>query len=330
MKVYNYHLMSDPFSELYYEFNEVKLKHNNKLPYPVALGIDASSTKTGVVIGRIDADAPLAFIEMVREKDESIRNYLNNVIDFIVYEILMGNNLEAKYIFTEDKYEDKNKYSRAVLDALASVKTALKDLPHEITRNQGTKKPEYHLMLPQQWRKFYLGDLNTNKGRAVMKQIVASYGMKKYGLHPQCSKMDDIMDALGIYSAGIITVVKPESATTTVAEVIPTDIEWGHKLKQMALYTTYTEDLVPNLLRITPEIKSRVDEYGFKLFNYHKGMSLEKNLRCLTSSSNGLFITFLKPSDLDAVPIFYRLKKIPREGEIVVAMGLRENIKGGL
>lgn len=299
-------------------------------PYPVAIGIDASTTKSGVTIGSIDQDFPFIFLEFSKTKGETTNQYLNNLLDKLVYDVILRNYLKVTHVFIEDKYIDKNKYSKKSSDALATVKVIMKDLPYMIESATGVKKPEYHLLQPQTWRKYYLGELNTNKGREYMKRLVAEFGIKKYNFHYNCGHLDDILDSVGIYSAGIKSVVKPNSKDNMIAEVIPNDIEWGHNLIKEVVFVDTSTNMLRDVIRNDFKIQERIGEYGFKLFEYYRGISLEKNLRSLTTNSNAVFISILDRHDMECVPLYYELREIPRENQSVVVYGYREKVKRGI
>ena len=293
MKVTDYHFFNPHESNMKVSYSQsINLNRpDNHKPYPVALGIDASTTSTGVTVGNVDSDAPFLFLEFTRDKGESINQFLNEVLNVLTYRIIMINNLEVQHIFIEDKYEDKTKFSKVAQDSLATVKIIMKDLPGMISQATGFPKAKYHLFPPQTWRKYYLGDLNTNKGRAVMKKIVAEFGRDKYNLHPQCVYFDDVMDSIGIYSAGIISVVKPESKDNVIAEVIPNDIDWIHHIEKKVYFEQPNKDMLTNIINKDTEMRERMDKYGFKMYEYYRGISVEKNIRALTTNSNALFIT---------------------------------------
>lgn len=304
-------------------------RENPQEPLKVAIGIDASTTTTGVTIGSSKEDFPFIFLEYRRDKDESINMYLNEVLNTLTYRVVMNNNLKVEHIFVEDKYEDKRRYSRRVLDALATVKVVMRDLPQMITQATGSPTPKYHLMLPQTWRKYYLGDLNTNKGRDYMKRLVADFGQQRYNFHPQCVGFNDLMDSIGIYSAGIKAIVKPDSKDNVIAEVILNNIDWAHHIEMKVFYKKFHKDVLKDIVSQDMEMRGRIQDHGLKMFEYYRGVSVEKNIRSLTTNSNAVFACFLDSNDMEAVPLYYETKSIPEIDDSVIIVGYRKNLKRG-
>ena len=312
---------------LYTDLEEIPIEHDpNQPPLEVAIGIDPSTSTTGFTMGRVDMDFPFLGMQFVREPDETHFSYVVDMIDYIIYNVIGYNNVTVTHIFTEDKYEGGQKYNRHTIELLSMVKTGVTSLPSRIKQEcmAQLKTPTLVMMKPSEWRKIYLKEYNTNAKRNVMKKIVGNFTLSKYNLNYNNIFQEDLIESIGIYSAGFQKYVEPTLANSRVGKVDFSNMDWRHKIVVHKIINRLDDALVRDMISNDPVMSERAKKYGLKAFEYERGNSLEKNIRGLTSYSNAIFLTILDTWDLESIPVYYELRKTPLRGQKLIILGYRE------
>lgn len=323
--IVNYYELRGEKAYVYENPPRIEIAHPHTEPsLEVIIGIDPSTSSTGFTIGRTDMDYPIIGVEFKRDKDEDHFIFINRMMDYIIYCILGVNNLNVTHIFSEDKYEFSKKYKRNTMELLSAVKVAINSLPSRIKDNGQFTRPKLYLMKPSEWRKTYLGTLNTNAKRDAMKRIVTEYTVNKYQFHRNVIFYEDFNEAVGIYSAGFRKHIEPNLSTSAYAMADFNNIDWAHHVTYLKLITSNPHESLKKLPVMDRDIKSRIDKYGIKGFDYQRGHSLEKNMRGLTSKSNAVFVTILESWDLEAIPIYYELRQTPNDNDKLLLVAYRK------
>ena len=336
MRAHYYTLWGEKVN-IYNNLPKITIEHpKDEPPLEVAIGIDPSSSTTGFTVGRTDMDYPFLGMEFIRDKDEAHFQFLSKMLDYIIYDVISCNNIKVTHIFTEDKFSKPGEkryggysYNRHTDEVLSMVKVGIKSLPNRIRSEcYGYEfTPQITFMPPSVWRKTYLGDLNTSAKRAVMKDIVSSFTVSKYGFNYNCIHLEDLMEAIGIYSAGFQKFIEPNLDNGTVGKVDFNGMDWIHHVEIHKYIRYLNEDTIKELVESNSELNSRKKEFGIKVFEYERGNSLEKNIRGLTTRSNSVFMTILDTWDLESIPIYYELGEIPKGNQKLIIFGYRKNIK---
>lgn len=321
-------------------FSDEMAKYNVEIIHPweqepleVMIGLDPSSTTTGFTLGLTNQDAPFVFIEFIRLPDTPAYRFITYMMDYIVENIIQPNNITVTHIYSENIYMAKGTYGKNVNETLSMVKKAVEALPYDIKHGvpeRHKKKPQLEVDNASAIRKVYLGKLNTNADRKTMKKIVTNFIVQKYGFASNLVLSEDLMESVGIYSAGFTKYVEPTLQSSLVGVVNFETIEWGHHINVNTYIEQQHDKLIPQLLAQTEGAIDRATEYGLKIFQYERGNSLEKNIRGLTSTSNAVMIAFLPPWDLESIPIYYKMRKTPGRNELLCIIAFRENIKEGV
>lgn len=301
----------------------------------VAIGIDPSSTTTGFTMGRVDQDYPFLFIEFRRKSNIEAFTFLKLMSHYIVHNIVANNNIRVKYIFSESIYEGRGTFSRNISQVLSTVKKTIEALPSEIrylASENHKDMPDLKVDEASSWRKVFLKEKNTNAKRNVMKAIVTQHTMDRYNYHPNIARSEDLIESIAIYSAGFEKYIEPTLKSSNVAVVNFDGIEWNHHTERRFKFIgpNNSESYMAEVFNENNELKNRVREYGLKVFEYESRNSLEKNIRGLTSFSNAVFMCISNTWNMDNIPIYYELKKIPRDDEVLAIFCYRKNIKEDL
>lgn len=314
---------------VHYNLPKIVISHSeNEPPLPVAIGIDPSTTSTGFTIGRTDMDYPMVGMQFKRGKDDTPFEFISDMMNYILYSIIGNNNLDVKFIFSEDKYEGSRKYNRHTQEMLSTVKIAVNSLPSRIKDNGQQSSPKLSLMKPSEWRKIYLGDLNTNSKRMDIKTLDCNFTINKYGLHPNFIFYEDMLESMAIYSSGFKKFIEPNLKNSNTALVDMNSIDWGHNYTCHRIITVMNENTIKEIASQDLVMQNRISKYGLKSFKYERGFSLEKNIRGLTSKSNAVFMTILDTWDLEAIAVYYELKRIPKNNqEKLLIMAYRDKEK---
>lgn len=324
--IVNYYELRGEKAYVYENPPRIEIAHpHSEPPLETIIGIDPSTSNTGFNIGRADMDYPIIGVEFQRSKNENHFEFVTSMMDYILYCIIGNNNLNVTYIFSEDKYEGIKKYERNTQELLSMVKVAVNSLPSRIKDNGQKERPRLHLMKPSEWRKIYLGALNTNAKRQQMKQLITQFTVEKYGFHPNCVFYEDLMESIGVGSAGFRKFIEPNLATSMYALTDFNNIDWAHHIVCEKIITPNPTEALKQLPMKDRLVKDRIDKYGIKAFDYGRGYSLEQNIRGLTSKSNAVFVTTLDAWDMESLPIYYELGVTPNsDRDKVLIIGYRK------
>ncbi len=251
----------------------------------LVLGIDPGSNTTAISIGR--ADSKTVLMSLVLEKDlgpreSTAEQFIQNITYFLDR---MCKRNKVKAILAESQFINP-KYKRSY-----RLLTTITDNIKAIANNNGT---EYHSVAPTSWKKIYLANypykdqINfTESNKKHISTMTCMYFPDFVLLHSE-----DAADSVGILYYYYETIYRAKGEIYQVRMDMPR--EYSHGLFMLIMKVSKERDNVLNIYNATVKQPGNEDR-DLVPFKITEELSLEDNLRSLTSTSNDVFCAYFKP-----------------------------------
>ncbi len=277
---------------------------------PGTLAFDQSSNCTGLAYGNQKDKLLLSFaLKRQHSKERNVAEYKQKVMAFL--EVFMKGknitNIECEQIYSKNEYYNS-------FEVLAQIKGMFQDLEYKL----GYSVP-VNFRQVQSWRTRFC---TTKEGKSYEKEDVVTEVLRR---HPEFYRMDmpvDTYEAIGILYA-YLDHFAPKIIKTTSGKSIPIQQinktmarEKRHNNTVKCFSARGIEDLMRQLLQ-DKELNNIREWRGMGIFKFENSLTLEENIRALTSNSNLLWIGEIPENSIYFSSVLWKYNIKWREGDSI-------------